>query len=67
MTPRVFDSLVAALIRIGLLLALVIMLMAENAQEQPTRAQAGSNVSGIRVRSAAQPMPEYVPRSGRSE
>ena len=32
MSPRVFDSLVAALIRIGLLLALVIMLIAENAQ-----------------------------------
>jgi hypothetical protein len=32
MTPRLFDSLVGALIRIGLLLALVIMLMAENAQ-----------------------------------
>jgi hypothetical protein len=32
MTPRVFHSLVAALIRIGLLVALAIMLMAENAQ-----------------------------------
>jgi hypothetical protein len=35
MTQRVSESLVAALIRIGLLLALVIMLMAENAQAQP--------------------------------
>ena len=32
MSPRAFDSLMAALIRIGLLLALVIMLIAENAQ-----------------------------------
>jgi hypothetical protein len=32
MTQRASESLVAALIRIGLLLALVIMLMAENAQ-----------------------------------
>lgn len=32
MSPRVFDSLVAALIRIGLLVGLVIMLIAENAQ-----------------------------------
>ena len=34
MTPRGFDSLMAALIRIGLLLALVIMLIAENAHAQ---------------------------------
>ena len=34
MTPRLFDSLVGALIRIGLLLALVIMLMAENARSR---------------------------------
>jgi hypothetical protein len=34
MTQRASESLVAALIRIGLLLALVIMLMAENAQAQ---------------------------------
>ena len=39
MTPRVFNSLVAALIRIGLLLALVILLMAENAQAQRVNAQ----------------------------
>lgn len=35
MTQRASESLVAALIRIGLLLALAIMLMAENAQAQP--------------------------------
>jgi hypothetical protein len=35
MTQRVSESLVAVLIRIGLLLALVILLMAENAQAQP--------------------------------
>jgi hypothetical protein len=35
MTQRASESLVAALIRIGLLLALAILLMAENAQAQP--------------------------------
>jgi hypothetical protein len=39
MTPRVFQSFMGALIRIGLLLALVILLMAENAQAQPGRAK----------------------------
>jgi hypothetical protein len=34
MTQRASESLVAVLIRIGLLLALAIMLMAENAQAQ---------------------------------
>lgn len=32
MAPRVFDSLIATLIRIGLLIALVVLLMAEKAQ-----------------------------------
>ncbi len=36
MTQRASESLVAALIRVGLLLALAIMLMAENAQAQLT-------------------------------
>ena len=36
MTQRASESLVAALIRVGLLLALAIMLMAENAQAQPS-------------------------------
>jgi hypothetical protein len=36
MSPRGFDSLMATLIRIGLLLALLIMLMAENAHAQPS-------------------------------
>ena len=36
MTQRASESLVAALIRVGLLLALAIMLMAENAQGQPS-------------------------------
>jgi hypothetical protein len=68
MTQRASESLVAALIRIGLLLALAIMLMAENAQAQSlpvsTRAhpsQAGSPTSlqlqilaaGTRTRRAA--------------
>jgi hypothetical protein len=35
MTQRASESLVAVLIRVGLLLALAIMLMAENAQAQP--------------------------------
>jgi hypothetical protein len=34
MSPRVFDSFMAALIRIGLLVALVIMLIAEKSQAQ---------------------------------
>ncbi len=42
MSPRVFRSLVAALIRIGLLLALVIMLMAEKSQAQPLAPAAGA-------------------------
>jgi hypothetical protein len=36
MTQRASESLIAALIRVGLLLALAIMLMAENAQAQPS-------------------------------
>jgi hypothetical protein len=39
MTQRASESLVAALIRIGLLLALAIMLMAENAQAQSLSAR----------------------------
>jgi hypothetical protein len=35
MTQRASESLVAVLIRVGLLLALAILLMAENAQAQP--------------------------------
>jgi hypothetical protein len=50
MTPRVFDSLVAALIRIGLLLALVILLMAENAQAQRVNAQRVSVASKHSIR-----------------
>jgi hypothetical protein len=49
MTQRVSESLVAVLIRIGLLLALVIMLMAENAQAQPLHGKALS-LSTARVR-----------------
>ncbi len=43
MTQRASESLVAALIRIGLLLALAIMLMAENAQAQPLAVSARSH------------------------
>ena len=43
MTQRASESLVAVLIRIGLLLALAIMLMAENAQAQSLPASAGSH------------------------
>ena len=48
MTQRASESLVAALIRIGLLLALAILLMAENAQAQPLSLSpsAGSMLSG---------------------
>src|ERR1700744_1513497 len=40
MTQRASDSLVAVLIRVGLLLALAIMLMAENAMAQASASQA---------------------------
>jgi hypothetical protein len=43
MTQRASESLVAALIRIGLLLALAIMLMAENAQAQSLLVSARSH------------------------
>jgi hypothetical protein len=43
MTQRASESLVAALIRIGLLLALAIMLMAENAQAQSLSVSARSH------------------------
>ena len=47
MTQRASESLVAALIRVGLLLALAIMLMAENAQAQlsPTPSRTGHTTS----------------------
>jgi hypothetical protein len=47
MTQRASESLVAALIRVGLLLALAIMLMAENAQAQPLKTPTGSHPSRI--------------------
>jgi hypothetical protein len=46
MTQRASQSLVAALIRIGLLLALAIMLMAENAQAQALSSVAGRSRTG---------------------
>ena len=46
MTQRASESLVAALIRIGLLLALAIMLMAENAQAQALSSVAGRSRTG---------------------
>ena len=49
MTPRIFHSLVAVLIRVGLLLALVIMLMAENAQAQPIVAQPACAPTGVHL------------------
>lgn len=45
MTQRASESLVAVLIRIGLLLALAIMLMAENAQAQPLQASPNASSS----------------------
>ena len=66
MSPRVFHSLVGALIRIGLLLALVIMLMAENAQAQlPLVAQPVCSSSHFLLRDSQAPGPK-VPRSGRT-
>ncbi len=49
MTQRASESLVAALIRIGLLLALAIMLMAENAQAQSPKAQPGLHAESTRT------------------
>ena len=45
MTQRASESLVAVLIRIGLLLALAILLMAENAQAQPLQASLNASSS----------------------
>jgi hypothetical protein len=61
MTQRASESLVAALIRVGLLLALVIMLMAENAQAQPP-----SHLfrSGNCINSQQQPHPAGTRSSG---
>jgi TonB family protein len=47
MTQRASESLVAVLIRIGLLLALAILLMAENAQAQTTPAGAASTPAPV--------------------
>jgi type III secretory pathway component EscT len=49
MTQRASESLVAALIRIGLLLALAIMLMAENAQAQSHLTQPGIHAGSTRT------------------
>jgi hypothetical protein len=46
MTQRVSESLVAVLIRIGLLLALAILLMAENAQAQHVESLSPSFLAG---------------------
>jgi type III secretory pathway component EscT len=50
MTQRASESLVAVLIRIGLLLALVIMLMAENAQAQPLQHSRQGNPTSLQLR-----------------
>ena len=66
MSPRVFDSLVAALIRIGLLLALVIMLIAENAQAKRAPAPPSSVPQTVAVPDSAfsllQALHPLVPR-----
>jgi|GEM_PF-4175678 len=54
MSPRVFHALVTALIRIGLLLALVIMLMAENAQAQPVLRPAAAFAAAVPWSTSAQ-------------
>ncbi len=56
MPRRASDSLVAVLIRIGLLLALAILLMAENAQAQPQHAPYATQ-SGLSSRSMSSAMP----------
>jgi hypothetical protein len=56
MSPRAFDSLMAALIRIGLLLALVIMLIAENAQAKRFLAPQLSVRGAIAVPGSAAPL-----------
>ena len=53
MTQRASESLVAVLIRIGLLLALVIMLMAENAQAQPLPHLRNGHPTGLHLRIGA--------------
>ena len=50
MSPRASNTLVAAVIRIGLLLALAIMLMAENAQAQRVNTQRVNVASKCSVR-----------------
>jgi hypothetical protein len=50
MTQRASESLVAVLIRIGLLLALVIMLMAENAQAQTLPHLRNGHPTGLHLR-----------------
>ena len=55
MTQRASESLVAVLIRIGLLLALVIMLMAENAQAQPLPHSRHGQPNSPRIHTAGAP------------
>ncbi len=55
MTQRASESLVAALIRIGLLLALAIMLMAENAQAQSLPVSARAHPSQVGSPTGLQP------------
>ena len=50
MTQRASESLVAVLIRIGLLLALAILLMAENAQARPLTISCRSSSRSQRTR-----------------
>jgi hypothetical protein len=49
MTQRASESLVAVLIRIGLLLALAVLLMAENAQARPLTTSAGPRQARIGI------------------
>jgi hypothetical protein len=55
MTQRASESLVAVLIRVGLLLALAIMLMAENAQAQSLSVSAGDHPSRTGNPTSSQP------------
>jgi hypothetical protein len=64
MSPRASNTLVAAVIRIGLLLALAIMLMAENAQAQRVNTQ---RVNVASTRSIRPPGRNALAQSGHAQ
>lgn len=60
MTPNAFHSLVAALIRVGLLLALAILLMAENAQAHAASSQPAAQSAATYLSKASSRVPAGV-------